>query len=423
MLRIITGIIHYRFALVYGMLISVLFAGIESNRKSRKIFAIAGLGLLFLQSLLGMSIGLEMTGKLYPVIVHFPLFLMILLWFKRPWYIALISVLSSYLFCQVPRWIGFLGGSVLESKVAEHIFYMVSIVPLYLFMKRYVIGVLRELIEVSRKNCMLWGGVPIVYYLFDNATTIYTDILYNGEKWVMQFLPVVLSVFYFVSTTLYYNEVQKEAKAQREHDMLETQLKMAKTEFAVLRNLQQNAMAYRHDMRHHFSYLQGLAVSGNVEGIKEYLQNAWSDIENITPIRFCENETLNLLLSSYATKAKQRDIQFVTNIEFSDLSVFSDTEICSLFSNALENAIHACEEIMEREKRKIVLQIYSKHQKICIDLRNRCQKEPLFRNEVPISNRQGHGFGTKSMVHIIEKHEGIYRFSYENGWFIFQVIV
>lgn len=423
MLRIITGIIHYGFALVYGMLISVLFAGIESNRKSRKIFAIAGLGLLFLQSLLGMSIGLEMTGKLYPVIVHFPLFLMILLWFKRPWYIALISVLSSYLFCQVPRWIGFLGGSVLESKVAEHIFYMVSIVPLYLFMKRYVIGVLRELIEVSRKNCMLWGGVPIVYYLFDNATTIYTDILYNGEKWVMQFLPVVLSVFYFVSTTLYYNEVQKEAKAQREHDMLETQLKMAKTEFAVLRNLQQNAMAYRHDMRHHFSYLQGLAVSGNVEGIKEYLQNAWSDIENITPIRFCENETLNLLLSSYATKAKQRDIQFVTNIEFSDLSVFSDTEICSLFSNALENAIHACEEIMEREKRKIVLQIYSKHQKICIDLRNRCQKEPLFRNEVPISNRQGHGFGTKSMVHIIEKHEGIYRFSYENGWFIFQVIV
>ena len=423
MLRIITGILHYGFALVFGMLISVLFAGIESNRKSRKILAIAGISLFLLQSILGVSVGLEVTSKLYPLIVHFPLFCMIFLLFKRPWHVALVSVLSGYLFCQVPRWIGFLGGSILKSNVAEHIFYVLAIVPLYLFMKRYVIGVLRELIEVSRKTCLLWGGVPIVYYLFDNATTIYTDILYNGEKWVTQFLPVVLSVFYFVSTTLYYNEMKKEAKAQREHDMLEAQFKMAKTEFSALRNLQQNAMAYRHDMRHHFSYLQGLAVSGNMEGIKEYLQNAWSDIDNITPVRFCENETLNLLLSSYSAKAKQRDIQFITDIKFSDFSIFTDTEICSLFSNALENALHACEEIVEREKRKIILQIYSKNQKLCIDLRNTCQKEPLFRNEVPISKKKGHGFGTKSMIHIVEKHEGIYRFSYENGWFIFQVIV
>lgn len=423
MLRIITGIFHYGFALSFGMLVSVLVAGIEADRKSRKILAAANVALFLIQTLCGVSIGLETTTKLYPIIVHFSLFLLILLWFKRPWYIALVSVLSSYLFCQIPRWISFLGGRVLESRVAEHIFYILAIVPLYFFMKKYVIGVLRQLIEVSRKTCLLWGGAPMVYYLFDNVTTIYTDILYSGEKWVMQFLPVVLSVFYFVSTTLYYNEMQKEAKAQREHDMLNAQFKMAQTEFTALRNLQQTAMAYRHDMRHHFSYLHGLAASGNMEGIRNYLHNAWLDIDDITPIRFCENETLNLLLSAYFTKAKQREIQLITDIAFSDFSVFSDTELCSLFSNALENAVYACEEISEKEKRKICLKIYHKKRKLCIDIRNTCQQEPIFKNEIPVSKQLGHGYGTKSMVHIIEKHEGICRFSYEDGWFIFQAII
>lgn len=47
---------------------------------------------------------------------------------------------------------------------------------------------------------------------------------------------------------------------------------------------------------------------------------------------------------------------------------FSDTQPCSLLSNALENAIHA----------------------------------------------------TKSMAHIVEKHGGVFQFSVKDGWFIFQ---
>ncbi len=34
-----------------------------------------------------------------------------------------------------------------------------------------------------------------------------------------------------------------------------------------------------------------------------------------------------------------------------------------------------------------------------------------------------YGFGTKSMVHVVEKHGGICRFSLKDGWFIFQATV
>ncbi|SBW00467.1 hypothetical protein KL86CLO1_11346 [uncultured Eubacteriales bacterium] len=54
--------------------------------------------------------------------------------------------------------------------------------------------------------------------------------------------------------------------------MLDAQFRLAQTEFASLRQLQQNAAAYRHDMRHYFAHLQGLASKEHIEGIKEYYE-------------------------------------------------------------------------------------------------------------------------------------------------------
>ena len=187
-----------------------------------------------------------------------------------------------------------------------------------------------------------------------------------------------------------------------------------------MRQMRENAAAYRHDMRHHFALLQGLASKGHLEEIKEYLQIAQSDIDAITPTRFCENETVNLILSAFAAKAKQSGTLLTVDAKLPDSLTFGDTELCSLLSNALENAIQASEKIADSNKRYIRLRVYSKNNKLCIDLRNRYQTEPVFNEGFPVSKEQGHGFGTKSMAHIVEKHGGICQFSVEDGWFIFQ---
>jgi two-component system sensor histidine kinase AgrC len=176
----------------------------------------------------------------------------------------------------------------------------------------------------------------------------------------------------------------------------------------------------RHDLRHHIALLQGLVSKRQIDKIKEYLRAVQSDIDAITPIRFCENETVNLILSSFASKAKQSGIMFTVEAKLPDSLTLSDTELCSLLSNALENAIHACENITGGNKRHIKLRVFSKNNKLCIDIRNSYQTEPVFHQGLPVSKEKGHGFGTKSMVHIVEKHGGVYRFSVKDGWFIFQ---
>jgi len=93
---------------------------------------------------------------------------------------------------------------------------------------------------------------------------IYTDSLYRGLNAAIQFMPSVLSVLYFVFIVLYYIEVQKQSRAQRERDMLAAQIRGAHTELANLRQMQENAAAYRHDMRHHIAILSGMAAEGSL---------------------------------------------------------------------------------------------------------------------------------------------------------------
>ena len=187
-----------------------------------------------------------------------------------------------------------------------------------------------------------------------------------------------------------------------------------------MRQLQQNAAAYRHDMRHHFALLQGLAIKGYMDEIKEYLKTAQSDLDAITPVRYCENETVNLILSSFVTKSKQSCVQLLIDAKLPERLPFTDTELCSLLSNALENALHACETMNDSSKRIIKLRLYSKNNKLCIDIRYSYQTEPVFHQGLPVSREQGHGFGTKSMAHIVERYGGVYQFSVKDGWFIFQ---
>ena len=256
--------------------------------------------------------------------------------------------------------------------------------------------------------------------IFDYVTTIYTDVLYSGAPWAVQFMPSTVSVFYFVFIIIYYAEIRKQSVIQRERDLLEAQFKLAQAEFASLKELQQNAAAYRHDMRHHLTLLQGLAAENRMADIKEYLRTAQSDIDAITPVRFCENETVNLILSAYAAKAAQAGISLSSEATLPDALLLSDTELCSLLANALENAINAAGKVAEREGRIIRLRVYSKNNKLCVDVRNTFMTEPEFSEGLPTTPQDGHGFGVKSMARIVEKHGGVYRFMVKDGWFIFQ---
>jgi hypothetical protein len=413
----VVGIIRFGFSLLFGIAVSVLFAGIERTRRNMLAVRLICVIFLLIQSACWWFFGIETTSKLYPLIIHLPLILIFTIYFKRPLPISAASTLSAYLCCQAPRWVGFLAGAAVGSRVTDHICYIAAVLVAYYLLRRYVAESIKQFMERSVKSCLLLGAVPFFYYIFDYITTIYTDMLYSGAKWAVQFMPSITSIFYFVFIILYYSETQKQVRAQRERDILASQLHMAKAEFETLRQMHNYTAVYRHDMRHHISFLKALAAENNIDKIKDYLKTAEQDMAAITPVRFCENETLNLILSSFSTKAKQAAVAVKADIRLPSSISISDTELCSLLSNGLENAITASS-ACANSNNKIVSVVAAVHKaKLLISIENPYEGQIVFKDGLPQASLDGHGYGARSIAAIAESHNGQAIFDAEGGIF------
>ncbi|MDD4496436.1 MAG: ATP-binding protein, partial [Eubacteriales bacterium] len=284
MIKIVIEFSRYFIALLFGTAVAVSFAGMARTRKNYLTFSCFIVVLFIAQLFCLRTWGMELTLKIYPLLSHLPVVVFIVVFIKRSWLISIACMFVSFLCCQPPRWTGTVLGETFNSVSMNHIGYIAGAFLMYYFLQKYAVKSVRHLMERSVKSCLLFCTVPAFYYIFDYTATVYTDFMYSGSRVAVQFVPFVTAAFYFVFVLFYYAETQKQAHIQRERDMLDTQLQLAQTEFASLRQLQQNAAAYRHDMRHHFAFLQSLASKGNIDELKDYLRTAQSDMDVITPI-------------------------------------------------------------------------------------------------------------------------------------------
>ncbi len=415
-------LIRFGFSLLFGVALSVCFAGIKRTRKNNLAVNCSCVILLFVQFFCWWLFGMDLTSKLYPVITHLPLILFLTLYLKRSWLISTVSVLTAYLCCQVPLWIGIIGGAVFRDKLGEYICYMMAVILSYFLFQKYVAGTLWQLMEKSAKSCVLLGVVPLFYYLFDYITTIYTDFLYQGVNGVVQFMPSLLAIIYFAFIVIFYLEIQKQVHAHRERDMLAAQLHSARSELSSLRQMHNNAAVYRHDMRHHFTILQGMASDGSIEKIKTYLSIAQSDIDAITPIRFCENEPVNIILTTFFAKAKHAGVTMMVDAKLPSSLPLSDTELCSLLSNGLENAILATASL-DSERRVVSVKATIHKANLLILIENHYESVIKMEEGLPQSSLLGHGYGTRNIAAIADAHGGQAIFSAEDGVFTLKIML
>jgi len=140
MLVTVIGLIRFGFSQLFCVMVSVSLEGIEYTRKNRIIISLICECFLFVQLVSWWTLGLDMTSKLYPLIIHLPLIIIFSLVFKCKWHISAISVLIGYLCCQVPRWIGFLAAAAFGSKIADHVFYIAAVFLAYFLLKDMLSG-------------------------------------------------------------------------------------------------------------------------------------------------------------------------------------------------------------------------------------------------------------------------------------------
>ncbi|MGM9975302.1 MAG: hypothetical protein ACI32G_00045 [Bulleidia sp.] len=119
--------------------------------------------------------------------------------------------------------------------------------------------IVASLLQESRKSLLLFGILPACYYIFDYVTTVYTNLMYDSSAVMAEFLPTVMVLFYIVFIALYHRQMQPANQLEMDNLILSTQTQHASKVIENLRETQLQAIRYRHDLRHHVSFLKKLS--------------------------------------------------------------------------------------------------------------------------------------------------------------------
>ena len=416
-------VFNYGLVLIYGLFLSVSIAGGCTEKRDKKLVALLCPVFLVLQSLFALTLGTDKTIQLYPLIVHLPLVLILTLALKKPLGVAVVSTCTAYLCCQPLRWGKNAVEALTDSMLAADIAYIVLLVGVFWLCERFLVKAAYATMTYSRWTLLLFGSLPVTYYIFDYATTVYSNALYSNVLIISEFLPTVLVVFYVLFLPAFHVQSQKRSSAEMQRSLLEVELKQSQQEMDSLRQSEMQTAVYQHDMRHHLNMISGLLASGSPQQAQEYIQKVQSDVEAITSRRFCENETVNLLCSSFVQKAEKSGVTLNVDARVPAHLPISDTELCSLLSNALENALRAASTLRPEFRRTVDLYCGIRLNKLLIEVRNPYDTPPVMRDGVPVSDAAGHGFGCRSIQAIAQQRGGLCQFLAERGTFLLRVVL
>ncbi|MCK9477920.1 MAG: GHKL domain-containing protein [Firmicutes bacterium] len=408
---------------LYGFFLNIGFAGGCETKKDRRIIGVLCAAIWVAQVLCWRIFGFTAAWRLYPLIAHIPLTLTLVFALKKPLGVSVVSLLTAYFCCQLPRWIATMFFALFGTEIAYQISYSLVIFPIFFLLNRYFTAAAYKAMSYSKRSLLLFGGLPMFYYLFDYVTRVYTSILYDGIRMISEFLPAAMALFYVVFVTAYHDEVQRRNKTELQNSLLAIQFEQAKSDVVVMGQMQEQTSAYRHDMRHHFTMINGYLESGEPEKAIQYIKGAKGDIDRITPKRYCENAAINLVLSAFSDRGEKLGVILSIEANIPNALPIPETALCTLFSNGLENAVIAAAQITDKKQKIVRVNCQIHKGNLLIYIKNPYDGEVIFRDNLPKNDRPEHGYGVKSIKLIADMQGGFCSFEAKDGIFTLKVVL
>ena len=111
----------------------------------------------------------------------------------------------------------------------------------------------------------------------------------------------------------------------------------------------------------------------------------------------------------------------MTKLVFPDILPVDEAELATVFANALENAIHACEQQESKERSIEITSIVEPC--FMFQIKNSFTGTIAFNEAgIPLSSKKGHGFGTHSIATFCDKNHAYYEFKTQGTEFLLKII-
>lgn len=415
-------IIYYVYVLFFGAYVSVKLARGIVGAQEWKTISVVCPALLAAQGMILQLWGIDMVWKLYPAIVHAPLMLANIFLLKTKWDTALVSVMISYSVCQLLRWVGLVIDLLALLPAIALLIHLLFCHALLLLFNKYCIGAIHDIIDRSAHLRRWFGALPVLYYVYEYFM-MYTQNRFARFLALGELLPTAMLLFFVLFAMIHQREIEKREELEKQAVLLEAELMQAANEIALLHVIEEKTAIHRHDLRHHLLMVENLLSTDRPAQASAYIHEVIGEIESVVPVRYCENELVNLLVSYCRGKAEKAGIALAAKTHLPNQLPVSDTELCVMISNGLENAIKAVSALTDGAEKRIELFCSVKQNNLLVEIKNPYAGEITIQNGLPMAKNGEPHYGCRSIQSIVQRRNGNCIFDAANGVFILRIAI
>ena len=249
---------------------------------------------------------------------------------------------------------------------------------------------------------LLAGIVSVVAILIQSYFTLsdMSDVNPNA------IIPVFITFLFVVASVILSVKSSKARYYSRINQLSEEYMAAQAKHFEKVRESDLEMRRLRHDMNNHILCLNELYRGEKYGELGEYLKQLSNIVTEIqAPIR-TGNEIVDAIISEKAEEAKPFQIKIQVNGDFKGITI-SAMDLCTIFSNLLDNAIEAAKAVKETD-REISVSARKTGNFWLLAVKNNTafKVEISDRIKTTKSDKKEHGFGIGNVDRAVQKCGG-----------------
>lgn len=287
------------------------------------------------------------------------------------------------------------------------------IIKLFKFSDSYTISDWSPIITVLISSFILVSLLHVLSLNADDTQRIYINLSYLVII-ILNFL-----MFYVIYSLFFKNAQIKNMKvlSVKEQHMKQF-VDNANSQYDLIRKI-------RHDIKNQLSAVYFMLSKNETQEAMNLISKSCSVVNGIETYVRTDSAVANSIINSKLSAAAALGIK-VSCITVSDFTGISETDLCDLLSNSLENAVTACKNMPIDANRFIYLEIGKENNIYTFLIKNSMHCSVLNINpqlKTTKSDKQNHGLGTAIIKDIACKYNGRYDFYEIDNTFCCSVIL
>ncbi|MCD7945681.1 MAG: GHKL domain-containing protein [Clostridiales bacterium] len=278
-------------------------------------------------------------------------------------------------------------------------------------------------LEVTRREVVSAVVTSLGAFLISNISYVNTDNPFSGRMSAEIFYIRTLVDLAGVIMLISLQDRVQELQTQKEMEAIDALFQRQYEQYRQSRENIEMVNRKYHDLKHQIAIIRMEKDEDKREG---YLRQMESELQRYGVELETGSPVLDTILSSKETYCLQHDITLNVVADGESLGFISVMDLCSIFGNALDNAMESAEQVSEKEKRLIHLAVYTQNGFLLIRVENYFEA-PLQVSGAEIQttkqDKNLHGYGIKSIRHTAEKYGGSVSISAQDGWFSLKALI